>query len=187
MDDKILEDLLADIVPVEADLSAIEPEIAEPVLVDVPSLQEKTDIIVPEAELSSEQKEIRMLRDQLARKQAKDLDNIKDVEIIAPDEGDIIHIHFVGDKCTALGRQWYRGQQIRFEIGSQAYKDTQDRYGFSWLDMTDAQQEARWGAIQFKRGPWPGKDYEDEAASIAEKARKMAAPILPRFVMAGDK
>lgn len=141
---------------------------------------------VSEQELTPEQKEIRMLRDQLARKQARDFDTMKEVEIVAPEVGNIIHIHFIGDKVTALGRQWYRGQQIRFEVGSQAYKDTQDRYGYSWLSMTDEDQVNRWGDVMFRRGPWPGKDYEDPQATQAEKNRKMAAPTLMRTMVPGD-
>lgn len=151
--------------------------------------------------LTAEQREIKNLRDQLAKMSGK-----KDVlptvdELSRPgDDGNIL-IHFLEDGFSALGKVWYRGQELEFEVGSQAYKDTFNRNGVSWLDFRHDEfgQVDRFGKIMFRSGPWPGKTYaagtyeplkeiggsgsvkQPSAAEIeaAEKARKLrAAPKL---------
>lgn len=184
--DKDMQELLglADIEPeksISQETVSQEPVISETVLAP----QDAEGKPVSEKELSPEQREIRMLRDQLAKKQARDLDTMLDEEIVAETD-DTILIHFLGDRVTALGRQWYRGQEIEFDVDGQAYKDTQDRYGFSWLSLSEMDQIERWGDVQFRRGPWPGKKYEDSEAEAAERKRRRSAPTLPRHAVAGD-
>lgn len=133
---------------------------------------------LPESVLTNEQKEIRRLQDLLAKQDAKKLETQEDEEFVAGGDNKIL-IHFVTDRMTALGRQWYTGQEIEFEIGTRPYEDTKDRTGHSWLTLTDSQQMERYGEIRFRKGPWPGKDYSDPAASEKEKARKRAAPMMP--------
>jgi len=115
----------------------------------------------------------------------------------------------VDDVFTALGKVWYRGDEIEFAPGSQAYKDTQDRFGVSWLDKyidNDELQAQAWGRVVFRRGPWPGEKYaaaagkyqkrrslsgsgdvggpsETELSALDEAARKArrVAPTLPRL------
>src|SRR3954466_9124810 len=89
----------------------------------------------PEEPPTPEQEEIRYLRHQLAQLSGK-----KDVEpepdtIAEPGSQDNIVIHFLEDGLTALGKVWYRGQELEFEPGSRAYQDTFDRYGNSWLKL----------------------------------------------------
>ena len=108
---------------------------------------------------------------------------------------------------TALGKVWYRGQELEFAPDSPAYRDTCDRTGRSWLDLRSNEfaQVERYGKVMFRVGPWPGKSYteaasvpferlnalsgdtpvappattEFEAAAKAEAARARAAPRLP--------
>lgn len=100
-----------------------------------------------------------------------------------PHGADSILIHFVVDGFTVLGQVWYRGQEVEFDSGGPAYHATKDSRGRSWLDLSDADQLEQYGAVFFRRGPWPGRDYEDEQAGRAEKGRRRRAPV-PRSVYA---
>jgi hypothetical protein len=160
------------------------------------------DLAPEKVEMTPEQEEIKYLKDQLAKLAGK-----KDVEpqvesLARPgDDGNIL-IHFLEDGLTLLGKVWYRGEELEFEVGSQAYKDTFNRRGETWLDLRNDEfgQVDRWGKIMFRNGRWPGKTYADgtfEALRLekgdgsvkpptatelaaAEKARqRRAAPRLP--------
>lgn len=152
-------------------------------------------------ELTPEQAEIKRLRDLLAVERGrKDVEPEYEPEATA--DGDVIRIHFLEDGVTALGKLYYRGDELEFVAGSVAHRDTFDRLGRSWLDMRgdDFAQIERFGKVMFRNGPWPGKTYADATyenlrvvggdASVspptqaeieaAEKARKRrAAPRLP--------
>lgn len=157
-------------------------------------------------ELTPEQREIKILRDRLAVSEGrKDVDPEPD-ELITQGSTDNIVIHFLEDGMTALGKVWYRGDELEFAPDSQAYKDTFDRRGKSWLDLRHDEfaQADRWGRIMFRNGPWPGKTYKDgqyepmrsdrdstkslrppteDELIAAEKARqRRAAPRLPAVV-----
>lgn len=157
----------------------------------------------PDVELSPQEREIKRLRDQLARERGrKDAEPVVE-ELAQPgDDGNII-IHILEDGFTALGKVWYRGEELEFELDSKAYKDTFDRLGRTWLDLrlNEFAQAERWGKVMFRNGPWPGKSYTDgsfetlrsltdksafvspptaEELAAAERARKRrAAPHLP--------
>jgi len=115
---------------------------------------------LPESELTPEQREIRILQDQLARVNGK-----KDFEEEVYEEnveGGIL-VHFLSDGVTSNGKTFYRGQEAIF--GPEAYEETKNRAGRSWLEMTDSEQFARWGELKFRKGPWPGvRQYEEEEA-----------------------
>jgi len=164
--------------------------VAEPVVPSRP---------VPESQLSPEQRRIRELEDQLAQERGR---KDPEPELVVPEHpgaaGNIL-IHFLEDGFTALGKVWYRGQELEFEPDSQAYRDTCDRTGRSWLELrgNDFAQVKRWGKVMFRPGPWPGepltaaareafdqpanKPTEDELAAAAniEAGRRRAAPALP--------
>ncbi len=149
---------------------------------------------------SPEQARIRELEDRLAQELGKKDPEQEFEEAVA--EGETILIHFVADGLTALGHIWYTGQELEFTVGSQAYKDTCDRNGRSWLTLRDdpEAQEARWGHVKFRSGPWRGASYAEAkakgrferlkgaaeyteadlaAADLAEARRRRAAPRLP--------
>lgn len=154
---------------------------------------------VPERELTPEQRRIRDLEDQLAQERGrKDPEEELD-QVEAGADGNIL-IHFLEDGFTALGKVWYRGQELEFTPGSGAYNDTRDRNGRTWLDLAgnDMAQIRRYGKVMFRTGPWPGLkltespvEFEglkgaarptgDElsAAERAELGRGRAAPRLP--------
>lgn len=160
------------------------------------------DTAVPDKQLSPEMQEIKRLRDQLAREKGrKDEEPVLDVIERPGDEGNIL-IHFLEDGLTVLGKVMYRGDELEFDPNSQAYRDTFNRLGQTWLDLRHNEfgQVDRWGKIMFRSGPWPGKSYADgtfeslrgeregvsikpptaEELAAAEKARaKRAAPRLP--------
>lgn len=129
---------------------------------------------VPEAQLSPEQRRIRLLEDTLAKERGR-----KDVEpaaeqLAADAAAGALVIHFLETGLTALGKVWYRGEQRLFD--AQAYADTCDRNGNSWLDLADDEQTqiARYGKVMFRRGPWPGKKLTD--ATEYEALKGAAAP-----------
>lgn len=125
---------------------------------------------VDESTLTPEQIQIRTLQDQLAKARGKDIEKGEDVyeENV---EGGVL-IHFLEDGLVANGRVFYRGQEVTF--GPEAYADTLDRLGESWINTSESAQVARWGKIMFRKGPWPGQRKYDEEylknVSITEQA-----------------
>lgn len=89
-------------------------------------------------------------------------------------------VHIVEDGFSAHGQIWYRGQEIEYSTDEQVYKDTMDRYGKSWLDLDDAGQMRKYGRVYFRRGPWPGNEWEDENSREAEQKRgRKPRPLAP--------
>lgn len=151
---------------------ALFPETSTPV---PPDATEKPSPLVvsgqrptPERELTPEQLRIRQLEDQLAREQGKKDPDVEYEAPTQPGSAANILIHFLEDGFTALGRVWYRGQELEFETGGQPYRDTFDRNGSTWLSLVDDEfgQVEKYGKVMFRRGPWPGKPLT-EAASLA--------------------
>ncbi len=153
----------------------------------------------PDAQLTPEQRRIRELEHQLALERGrKDPEQELELPETPGSNGNII-IHFVADGHTALGQVWRRGQELEFDPNGPAYRDTVDRFGWSWLELRDrpAEQETRWGEEKFRSGPWPGKSYAEVAnarfdipglgpteeelrrAEAAETRRNRAVPRLP--------
>lgn len=96
-------------------------------------------------------------------------------------DGDKILIHVREDGFTANGRVWYRGQELEFEVGSEAYKDTLDRYGRSWLSLDENTQYKQYGRVMFGFGPWPGGQYENQKALEAERLRGRTPPTIGKL------
>lgn len=121
---------------------------------------------VPDAELTIEQLRIRDLENQLALERGK-RDVEPEFEPIEPDADGNIVIHIVGEGFTALGQQWYIGQELEFKPDGRAYKDTFDRRGKSWLSLANNEmaQVEKYGKVLFRSGPWPGKDYTAAAGT----------------------
>lgn len=120
---------------------------------------------VDEATLTPEEREIRKLRDELAKAKGRD-DSVKEV-YEENTEGGIL-VHFLEDGLTSNNRVFVRGQEVTF--GPEAYKETLNRFGESWLNLDDAAQMARFdGRVMFRKGPWPGlrKYQEPELASVS--------------------
>lgn len=145
-------------------------------------------------ELSTEQLEIKRLRDELAREKGKKDVEVEPEPLASPgDEGNIL-IHFLEDGLTALGRVFYRGEELEFDPNSQAYRDTFDRNGVTWLDLRndEFEQANRWGRIMFRKGPWPGKSYLDGAGTFQtlrseRKDGGMVSPPTPEELERADK
>jgi len=142
-------------------------------------------------EMTPEQQEIKALRDQIARLSgSKDVEPVVE-EVQEPGDQRNILIHFLGDGLTALGRIWYRGDELEFEVGSQAYRDTFDRRGKTWLDLRDNDfaQVERFGTVMFRSGPWPGKSYSDGNFEIlrVERGEGRIAPPSEQELAAAEK
>ena len=135
------------------------------------------EVFVPVEQLNEDQKRIRELEDQLARKNTRIFENSEDQYEILEGEETIL-IHFVEDGLTALGRVWYTGQELEFAIGGKAYEQTKNRFGVSWVEQSENDQIEKRGKVYFRRGAWPGKQYDNSAASAAERKRRRAAPVL---------
>lgn len=147
----------------------------------------------PESQLTPDQRKIRELEDQLARRRTQEAEDAETEWETASGEGERILLHVVEDGLIAMGVVWYRGQEIEFIVGSEAYEQTKDRNGVSWLDMLDDidAQFDRWGQQFIKRGPWRGKKWGDtsvlsdpeeiaaaKTAAEAERRRNRAAPVI---------
>lgn len=169
----------------ERRIRELEAELAKPVPV-------KAERPVPESQLSEAQLRIRELEDQLARRQEQ-IAASTDTQYAAAGTGEKILLHFVEDGLIAQGQVWYRGQELEFEVGGEAYEQTKDKNGQSWLDLLDDidGQYERWGKQYIKRGPWRGKRWGDistltdpediaaaQRAANAERARNRAAPLI---------
>jgi hypothetical protein len=86
----------------------------------------------------------------------------------------VIVVHFVADGFTAFKEVWYRGQELRVEVGSPEWIETCEpktviegvpASGKSWLRLTEEEQENRYnGAVYFRHGPRPGKSSEQAGA-----------------------
>lgn len=107
----------------------------------------------------------------------------KPVEPVAAqfEDGQEILIHVREDGFTANGRVWYRGQELLFEAGSEAYRDTQDRHGRSWLALSDNDQIRTYGQVMFGLGPWPGGAYDNQKALEAERLRGRTPPTIGKI------
>lgn len=96
-------------------------------------------------------------------------------------DGDVVLIHVLEDGFTANGRVWYRGQEIEYTVGDQAYKDTCNIHGESWLELDAEGQFARFGKLMFNLGPWPGGEYENKKAQAAERERNRKPPTIGKL------
>lgn len=169
----------------------------------------EVELVAPAAPvLTPEQQEIQLLREQVAKLLLeKDLESKPAAVRSEAKPGDKIRIHFLEDGLSALGKVWYRGEELEFIVGSRPYEDTFNRRGETWLDLRldEFKQVDRFGKIMFREGPWPGKTYLDgtfealrkekgegfveppspEQLKAAEKRRqRRAAPSLPELEMA---
>lgn len=161
---------------------------------------EQTAALADGVSETPEQREIRELREQLARLTASG--SVVAPVVEAPKDGDVIRIHFLEDGLTVNGRMMYRGDELEFVVGGGAYRDTFNTRGKTWLDyrLDEFAQVERYGKVYFRNGPWPGKTYadgtyeslkaitgdgsvqppgEDEIVRAEKARKKRAAPRLP--------
>lgn len=108
------------------------------------------------------------------------------------EEGERIVVHFLADGLTALGRLWYRGEELSVDVGSEEWERTLDAEGNSFLDLDRVAQVRRWEKEMFAPGRWPYDGWDRafdpdengaahaepdaEALKAAEKARQRNAP-----------
>jgi len=118
---------------------------------------------------TAEQKQIRDLQDQLAKANGRKEGELEFEENV---EGGIL-VHFLEDGFTSNQQVFYRGQEVIF--GPEAYANTRDRTGQSWLHLSDEEQFERWGVVKFRKGAWPGKRAYVEP-ELAGKTVSFQAP-----------
>lgn len=157
------------------EIAALKAALAKPSTVPVK--------VKSERELSPQEREIRDLKDQLARRKAEEF-SYADPEFDETSGSNVISIHVLEDGFTINGELCYRGREIDFVVGSEAHKQTRDRYGKSWLDMTVEDQVERWGTEKFGFGRWPFRQLaqltlrdlpEDSTPADLEAVQKAAA------------
>lgn len=80
-------------------------------------------------------------------------------------------VHILVDGFTALGKVWYRGQEITVVPDSDEWKSTVDTEGNTWLNLTAQEQNLRYGKQVFARGHWPygGFDLDDPMLTDEER------------------
>lgn len=152
--------------PVE---SVVEPEVEVTVVPEDPAVEapseEATALVEALAELKAMKQQIADLQKQAARPVTVDNSsnplNKKQYTKAAP--GEKFLVHWIRDGSQLLGKPMYTGDVLQFDPNSQAYKDTEDIYGFSVLELrNDPQaQERMLGHEFFREGPWTGKSYAD--------------------------
>lgn len=127
----------------------------------------------------------------------------------SPDPTDqTLLIHITAETAYVNGQLFGRGAEIEFATNGQAFFDTFDRKGRSWLvneqatvhrtpdpatgrtlitsidypdspTLRDAMSQAeQWGEVKFAPGPWRGKGWDNDLAARAERERNRAAPVL---------
>ena len=152
-------------------IKQLESQLAQP----LPSFKE------PEAAPTANQLRIKMLEDQLAKRNADIVTNAPPEYVADSGDGERLVLHFEQDGFMALGQMWYRGQEIEFVLGSPAYERTKDRTGFTWLSLVDdpSGQLARWGKHYFARGLFVhrrGEKFEDDI-SQQDARRGRSVPV----------
>jgi len=160
--------------PEEARIRELEAMLSAP----MPSF----DVVEEPVELTAAQLRIKELEDKMAKRNAIIAEN-SPTQYAKAGDGEKFVIHFVYDGFVAFGENWYRGQELEFEIGGDAFKRTQDRTGKSWLDLANDPnaQIRRWGKHYFSPGPFvafPGETFDDDM--VAQDARRGRAVPLPR-------
>lgn len=117
---------------------------------------------------------IRTLEHQLVALRTEEVEAAEPVLAEEPkDAGEVILIHFVEDGFTAFGQIWHRGQELEFVVGSDGFTQTVDRAGQSWVFLDEAAQMQRWGKVWFRRGPWPGAQWEQGAQEEQRRSRRV--------------
>jgi hypothetical protein len=104
-------------------------------------------------------------------------------EKVSDDDGKTIVIHVLEDGFTAIGRTWYRGQELTFTVGTQQYENNK-----VWLNQTKQDQYRRWGKPMFDHGPWPGGDWLDrEDLDFGGPTRQEFGDVVPKRSGTGPK
>lgn len=80
-------------------------------------------------------------------------------------------IHFLTDGFTALGKVWYRGEELTVAEGSPDWERLQTQYG-NEMTLSQDVQRALYGQVHHKAGPWPHDEFDltDENLSPNDKA-----------------
>jgi hypothetical protein len=175
--------------PEQRRIRELQAELAKPILRPTSDAAGRP---LPESELDAEQRQIRQLEDAVARRKAEALSQAEQSYVEPSDDAEVIHIHFLQTGLLVNGATTYRGQEMKFEVGGLAHRQTMDRNGNSFLDLVDDidGQWDRYGKQYFARGPWRGRKWDDvstitdpqarldaEAAARAEARRGFAAPV----------
>jgi hypothetical protein len=153
----------------------------------------QAETLTPLTPTSADSELVLQLRGELARAEARLAGREADPSnwSVAPAprtfaKGETVLIHVRRDGFTANGRVWYQGQELEFTVGEQNYKDTLDREGNSWLQMSEADQMRRYGEVMFGHGPWPGEVWEDKRSASQEQQRGRKAPTITQITNVGS-
>jgi hypothetical protein len=61
----------------------------------------------------------------------------------------VIRVKFIETGLTVMSKVWSAGEELEVEVGSPRYESTKDIHGDSWLDLTQTDQESKWGKVFF--------------------------------------
>lgn len=90
-----------------------------------------------------------------------------------PSANGALTVHFIEDGFTALGKVWYRGEELTIVPGTKEYDEAPRRFGKVFAEMDEFEQEEVWGRRIFRSGPWRGKrltEIEDPDMTENERA-----------------
>lgn len=90
-----------------------------------------------------------------------------------PAEQGSITINFVDDGFTALGKVWYRGEELTLVPGTKEWDEAPTQRGKIFALLDEFEQEEIWGRRFFRPGRWRGKrltEIDDPELTEAERA-----------------
>lgn len=88
-----------------------------------------------------------------------------------------IHVHFVDDGFTILGKVWYKGEELVVSPGTPEWDEIHDRNGNTTLLLDEWQQMDRYGRRLFAPGPWGGRGYDVDDPSLTDEDRSRLAAL----------
>lgn len=126
--------------------------------------------------ISMSQKELEALLDK-ARAEAvaqtkqdlsEESDEAPEFPQVNPSSPNSVTVHFLEDGHTALGRVWYRGDQVTVSKDSKEWQED----GKYWMNLTEYDQVRRYGRRIWAQGVWPYGGYDLDDPDLDPKDRE---------------
>lgn len=100
---------------------------------------------------------------------ALESDDAPELPNVDPNDASAVTVHFLDDGFTALGRVWYRGEQITVSKNSKEWEED----GRHWMKMTEYDQIKKYGKRLFGHGEWPYSGYDLDDPDLDPKEREI--------------
>jgi hypothetical protein len=90
-----------------------------------------------------------------------------------PSAPEAVTINFVVDGFTALGKVWYRGEEITLAPGTEQWNLAQlnDGTGRTWAHLDEDAQIDKYGERKFRPGLWKGRALDINDPDLTEEER----------------